>query len=282
MTSSIPQHPLVSVVIPTRNSAATLDACLSSIRAQTYPGVEIIVVDRASTDGTQSLARRHTPHVHDHPGPERSAQRNYGAAKARGHYLLMIDSDMQLTPRVIEACVALAATQPGQAAVIIPEDSFGRGFWASAKALERSYYTGVDWMESPRFIPAATYRAVGGYDEAIAGGEDWDLTQRLRAQGEVGRITEFIRHNEGHIHLRKQLKKRYYYAQGFTKYYAKGQSSKSTDVLRLYGLFLKNPAKILRHPILWPAMILMKTSELAALALGYTAAAKSKRQRQHA
>ena len=48
--------PLVSVIVPTKNSQATLGACLHSIKAQTYPHIELIVVDNFSTDGTLALA----------------------------------------------------------------------------------------------------------------------------------------------------------------------------------------------------------------------------------
>ncbi len=50
--------PLVSVVIPTRNSERTLKECLRSVNAQSYPNVEIIVVDSASNDKTAEIASR--------------------------------------------------------------------------------------------------------------------------------------------------------------------------------------------------------------------------------
>ena len=71
------QNPLVSIVVPTRNSASTLEVCLESIRKQRYPRIEVLVVDNYSADetsmiveefGMKSLFR----------GPERSSQRNYG------------------------------------------------------------------------------------------------------------------------------------------------------------------------------------------------------------
>ena len=46
----------VSVVVPTRNSGRTLEACLSSVRAQSHADVEIVVVDNYSTDATPAMS----------------------------------------------------------------------------------------------------------------------------------------------------------------------------------------------------------------------------------
>jgi glycosyltransferase involved in cell wall biosynthesis len=64
--------PLVSVIIPTRNSGTTLANCLQSVKDQTYPNIELIVVDNFSTDNTQEIARTYTDHVYER-GPERCA-----------------------------------------------------------------------------------------------------------------------------------------------------------------------------------------------------------------
>ena len=89
----------ISFVVPTRDSARTLDACLGSLRAQTHPDVEVIVVDNGSTDRTAQIARRHA-HQFVEWGPERSAQRNKGTARSTGDVVVFIDSDMVLEPQV--------------------------------------------------------------------------------------------------------------------------------------------------------------------------------------
>src|ERR1022692_5165255 len=94
---------LVSVIVPTKNSAVTLEACLKSIKEQIYYPIELIVVDNHSSDATREIARQFTDKVFV-KGPERSAQRNYGAASASGRYLLMVDSDMELDRKVVKAC----------------------------------------------------------------------------------------------------------------------------------------------------------------------------------
>ena len=88
---------LISVVIPTYNRKDKLPACIESVLAQTYANLEVIVVDDASTDGTQ--------HLFDAPGDPRvhyvryeqnrgaCYARNLGAQHARGSILAFQDSD---------------------------------------------------------------------------------------------------------------------------------------------------------------------------------------------
>ena len=82
---------LVSVIVTTKNSGRTIGVCLQSIKDQDYGNVEIIVVDNQSSDNTKEVSVKYTVKVYD-KGPERSAQRNYGAIKSSGKYLLFIDS----------------------------------------------------------------------------------------------------------------------------------------------------------------------------------------------
>src|SRR4051794_28348910 len=117
--SSCTVSQVVSVIVPTRNSSSTLAACLRSVRGQTWPEVELIVVDNSSTDKTREVARQEADEVIV-AGPERSAQRNAGAAAARGEFLVFIDSDMQLEPEVVEEAVAEIAK--GAVSVVIPEE----------------------------------------------------------------------------------------------------------------------------------------------------------------
>lgn len=266
------ERPLVSVIVTTRNNQATLDACLGSITAQTYTPLELIVVDNNSTDGTADIARRYTKHVLNKP-PERSVQRNFGVARAHGQYVAIIDSDMELEPEVIAACVAGVQNNPKAVAAIIPEESFGQGFWAQCKRLERSFYVGVDWIEAARFFDRQTYMTVGGYDEKMISGEDWDLSRRAAKQGELVRITPFIHHNEGRLRLWRTLKKKVYYARQARYYFAKNDvGSKLTaqaGPLQRYKLFFRQPKKLFARPVTAVGMLFMKTCEFAFGAVGY-------------
>ncbi len=270
MGNTVP--PLVSVIVPTYNSANVLEACLQSIAAQSYQNIEIIVVDNSSTDKTKAIAAKYTPHVLN-KNPERSVQRNYGVQQARGEYIAIIDSDMELTPRVIEAAVEGMTDNPALGEIIIPEESFGQGFWARCKQLERSFYVGVDWMEAARFFKKDVYLQVGGYNENMVSGEDWDLSQRVARLAPLGRIDAYIMHNEGRLKLGRTLKKKYYYAQKFAAYLQANteieEVGSQTGVLARYKLFFAKPGRLFKNPLVGVGMLFMKTCELGVGGFGY-------------
>ena len=83
-------RPLVTVVVPTRNSERTLANCLESIRRQAYPRIELVVVDNSSTDDTLAIARRYADQALT-IGPERSAQRNHGWRAGHGELVVFVD-----------------------------------------------------------------------------------------------------------------------------------------------------------------------------------------------
>jgi glycosyltransferase involved in cell wall biosynthesis len=270
---------LVSVVVPTKNSARTLEKCLQSIRSQSHQSVELIVVDNGSNDQTKHIAKHYADNVFE-IGPERSAQRNFGVEKARGKYVAIIDSDMYLDRSVLAECVSVLETGSNTRGIVIPEESVGIGFWAHCKQLERSYYVGIPYMEAARFFKRADFIDIGGYDTALVSGEDWDFSQRMQTLGNLGRTKARIKHDEGRLSLRTTMRKKAYYAGLFSAYTNKATTgsaaSKQTNIIGRYALFFQNPAKILAHPILWIGMIVMKTCEFGAGAYGIICAKSQK------
>lgn len=262
-------NPLVSVIITTKNEESYLENLLKSINDQAYKKIEIIIVDNNSQDRTKEIAKKYTSLVFN-KGPERSVQRNFGAVKANGEYLLFLDADMVLTPTIIEECIK-AIKNSTFGGVIIPEKSFGKGFWAKAKAYERSFYVGDQTIEAARFYPKKVFDEVGGFDEEITGPEDWDFSERVGRRYKLGRIKSLIMHNEGTLSLWKLLKKKYYYAKGARNYISKNQISSFSPktIFFLRSVFYKDPKKIIFHPILFCAMIIMLSLELIAGAIGY-------------
>jgi len=200
----------VAVVVPTRNSATTLRACLESLRAQTHP-CEIIVVDNGSSDATQVIARELADQVLTR-GPERSAQRNAGAAHTSAPIIGFIDSDMILSTNVVaEVVIGIAG---GAVSVVVPERTVGEGYWAKVSAYERSFYQDDHFVEAPRFFDAEVFRRVGGFDEEMTGAEDWDLGQRTASLGSRARTNADIVHEEGRVRFFNICMKKAYYAPG--------------------------------------------------------------------
>lgn len=263
------QKNFVSVIITTKNEKDVIEDSLKSIRSQTYPFVEIIVVDNNSQDDTKAIAKKYTSLVFN-KGPERSAQRNFGAQKGKGEYLLFLDADMELTPTVIEECVKITQSS-SFGGVIIPEKSFGKGFWAKVKAYERSFYVGDQTIEAARFYSKKVFNEIGGFDEEITGPEDWDFSERVSKKYKLGRIKSLIMHNEKELSLWKLIKKKYYYGKKTKVYLSKNKISiiSPKTIFFLRPVFYKNPKKIIFHPSLFCAMMIMLFAELAAGGIGY-------------
>ncbi|MDI6099385.1 glycosyltransferase [Actinoplanes sp. NEAU-A12] len=97
---------LVSVIIPNYNYAVSLPLCIEAIRKQTYPNVEVIMVDDRSTDDSVAIAERlgvkvlHTP-----VNSGCATARNLGVAASNGEILMFVDSDVALHPQAIEKAV---------------------------------------------------------------------------------------------------------------------------------------------------------------------------------
>jgi glycosyltransferase involved in cell wall biosynthesis len=255
----------ISVIVPTRNSGRTLAACLGSLRHQTHEDVEVIVVDNRSDDDTAPIALQLADIIVDR-GPERSAQRNRGAWLANGEIVVFIDSDMVLEPTVLADLAETFQTRPEVGAVIIPERSFGTGFLASCRVLEKSLYVGQDDVEAPRAFRTEVFDLVGRWDETLTAAEDWDLADRTRAAGvAIARVSSWIWHDEGKISLRAQFTKKRYYGRWVAEYLSR--SPEARRHLGRPGLLSQAPT-LLRTPVRAGGLVVLKTVETAGLVTG--------------
>lgn len=106
---------LVSIVIPCFNSAPWLAETLESALAQTWPQLDIVVIDDGSRDGSRDIARRYESRgvrVATQPNSGASAARNHGIRLARGDLIQFLDADDLLSPDKIAAQVDLLSRHP--------------------------------------------------------------------------------------------------------------------------------------------------------------------------
>lgn len=253
----------VTVVVPTRNSQRTLQACLRSARAQNDADVEIVVVDNRSTDDTVAIARAHADVVETW-GPERSAQRNRGAALGSGEHVLFIDSDQTLTSRVAAEVVVAFAANSAIGGLVVPEFAHGEGFFAASRTLEKRLYLGDETVEAARAFRWSALVEVGGYDEDLTGAEDWDLPDRIRAAGHgLSRIDAPVWHDEGRVRLGTTFAKKRYYGRGMPRY-----RSKPTARPIARTSLLRQPMVLARSPVRTGGLVVLKAVEAAGIALG--------------
>jgi glycosyltransferase involved in cell wall biosynthesis len=218
--------PLVSIVIPTCNSDRFLERCLRSVKEQSYYNIEIIVVDNYSTDRTREIAERFADLVLL-KGPERSAQVNFGVSRTHGEYVYRVDSDFALEPTVVEEAVRKCEVEAFDAVCVHNTSDGSIGFWAMVRKLERDCYAGDKLNVAARFFSKDVFRKVGGFDEGLVAGEDYDLhNQLIRNNYKIG----YIRAKEVHMNEPKCLAeiaiKHYYYGRTLKEFlvanYARG------------------------------------------------------------
>ena len=173
------KFPLISVVIASFRSRRTIEKSLLSIKKQSYPNLEILVVDGLNYDPSEQkkckeIIKKYASYYQD--GPERSIQRNRGIEEAKGEFIMIIDQDMYLTENVVkESYNALSASN--YIAITIPEISIGEGYWTQCVAFERYITTFLEegMNECCRFFRKKDALAISGFDPAIVGVEDSDF-----------------------------------------------------------------------------------------------------------
>jgi GT2 family glycosyltransferase len=106
---------LLSIVIPNWNGKQFLQTCFDALRRQTYSQMEILLVDNASTDGSQAFVREHYPEVQLIELPENrgfTGACNTGIERSRGEYICLLNNDTEVDPGWAQAVVDAFAQHP--------------------------------------------------------------------------------------------------------------------------------------------------------------------------
>lgn len=191
--AALTEPPTFSILIPTYQSADTVGDAIESALAQTVPAGEVIVVDDGSTDDLDAALapyRDRVVLVRKENGGGASAL-NAGADAAGGEFVAILDADDAYDRRRIEAMSALAAARP-DLDLVTTDARFvvgGRGVGSfltdnpfairdQRQAIFESCFVG-GWPAVRR----ERLREIGGFDESLRTGYDWDCWLRLLLGG---------------------------------------------------------------------------------------------------
>jgi glycosyltransferase involved in cell wall biosynthesis len=260
---------LVSVVIPTYKPERTIQKCVTSIIKQTYPHIEILIVDSKENPMDNTLVRTLTKSATVlSDGPERSIQRNRGMREAKGKYICMVDQDMYLSERLIAESVSLL--QKDYIALTIPEVSIGEGFWTKCVALERYVNTYLEngQNECCRFFRKKDGEAVAGYDPDIVGAEDADFHAKMKRLGRIGKTTQHIIHDEGRTRFFSRVQKKYYYSKAFRKFLSRYPTEAAVQFSPLKLTYVKHWRLFIKQPVVTGGVILLRSAEVTAGVFG--------------
>ena len=197
----------MTVLIPARNEEADIAGCIDAVGAQDYPlgDIQLIVVDAASDDRTCEEVRRAAARygfgevlILDNPARRTSVGLNVGLREARGFYLARVDARSRIGPEYLRTCQSTLEARPDVGVVGGAQVARARSLKpvdvGIAGALRNRFATGMSryrrattsgpsdtvWMG---FFRTEELRASGGWADAVALNEDYELNARYRAAG---------------------------------------------------------------------------------------------------
>ncbi|MCK5057791.1 MAG: glycosyltransferase family 2 protein [Candidatus Aminicenantes bacterium] len=205
-----PTYPKVSIIIPVYNRGFMLQRVIRSLMDQSYPNIEIIMIDDGSTDDSYAIMRQY-PQIHafsqENRGP--AAARNTALKHTTGDIVLFMDSDAIAPSDLVEIHVKTLSKHPGAIvqgqviSIMDLDDAFVVPF--SLRHYSRAFFATGNVS-----VRKSCIDEVGGFDDATfrKGWEDLDLGLRLRKNGlKVKRLYKqgYVWHFEGSIHDEKNI-----------------------------------------------------------------------------
>lgn len=183
----------VSIIIPCYNQAHFLPDAIKSALAQTYHGIEIIVVNDGSTDNTSEVAGQFPVKLIEQENKGLAAARNAGIKAASGEWILPLDADDKIHASFISKTIG-----KGDIVATLVE-TFGKEHRLWKFGRDQPFHS--DFLKMNQMAYCCLYKkeiweVVGGYDIDMKDGyEDWDFWIRATREGyKVHRVMEFLFH----------------------------------------------------------------------------------------
>lgn len=177
----------VTFVIPAYNEERYLPSVLGAIRRYVEQvAYEIILVDNGSSDNTVSIAMANGARVLKEPSRSIGGLRNLGAGASRGKYLVFLDADVVLRPswereflRVLDELERNGRVITGSRYGVRDQPSWIEKHWFLPMTLEKAKYINAGHL----IVSKEVFTQVGGFDESLRTGEDYELCMRAKSHG---------------------------------------------------------------------------------------------------
>ncbi len=200
----------VSIIVPERETESVKSLLSFIEKFNTYKNIEVVVIDE---------------------GLERSAQRNSGIKRATGDYLLFLDSDMLIHPKLIQECVDLMRWFSYDG-LYIPEIITTKGWFGRLRNWERSFYTGTP-IDTVRFVR----KGCPLFDETMNGPEDSDWDRKI---GNDRAVSLKPYYHQDNIGIKEYFRKKAYYSKSMKRFKELHPNDKVLNFWwRCFGVFLE-------------------------------------------
>ncbi|MCM8570487.1 glycosyltransferase family 2 protein [Gramella jeungdoensis] len=175
---------MISFIIPTYNRAKTINKAINSVVEQTNNEWELILVDDGSSDNTKEII---SPYLRDHrvnylyqANQGVAVARNYGAGRAKGDYLIFLDSDDTIEPNLIELLKKNNYSEYDVIFWSIKREVNGETKISSPKNMGFLYKNRViQFLAGSVCYKKSLFKTVGGYDPKMTFGENYELGIRV-------------------------------------------------------------------------------------------------------
>ena len=268
----------ISIILPVseKEDEKNIIRCLDSLQKQTYRNFEVIIISSFQTGTRIKRLSGKYKFLKVYSGDfSKSSARNFGSKKAKGKYLYHLDSDMALTPGVLEECVLKAKKKIP--AVIIPDRGIKhKNLILKCRALEREILNSNRTIAAPLFLEKKVFEDIKGYDESLDPADDWNLNMALKKKKIKTVKIKSPALVKDSTNLKNILVKKYKMGGIYPSFREKYPDSNLSNIKVRRRDYFSNIKKFIKSPLTSITLFLLKTLEFLAFGWGLIHPAKSR------
>ena len=196
-------YPMVSVIMPVYNSIKTLQAAVDSVLSQSYPNIELVVIDGGSDDGSYELLQKvedeNLTVIQNKDCKKVYQARNLGLTAVNGKYVAYHDSDIKWDSRYVAAMVGAFCELPDAETIYSGQLMFTENekhpFAVRFGSLNRSLLENRNYINLNALCHTRDlYKRIGGFDESLGHFTDWDWILQISKDAQIYSIPILLSH----------------------------------------------------------------------------------------